>query len=442
MKRSIAASSFTIMQRCDQLALMTEEPPRLTRRFLSPPMRDVHDALRGWMVDAGMTVRVDAAGNLIGRLAPGVTQNSDEITLRSCDGAIGQASLREPVLLIGSHLDTVPGGGKYDGVLGVLLGLALVEQLAGRHLPMAIDVIGFSEEEGVRFSMPYLGSRALAGSFDSTWLANHDSEGITMRESIERFGLCPDEIASAAYDPLDVIGFIEPHLEQGPVLERRGLPVGIVSAIVGQSRLIVRFEGEAGHAGTVPMVPRRDALVAAAGLVKKVQEVGRRVDGLRATVGRMRVHPNASNVIPGEVDLSIDVRHESDVLRIAAVEELIQAGAALAAAEDVRFGVVQRTHTDCVSVSPPLVQRLTQAVVASGVQPLHLVSGAGHDAVVMANRFPVAMLFVRHPGGVSHHPDERVDQADVAIALAVLLNLVDSLAAEPILERQPVQNPS
>jgi len=371
------------------------------------------------MRELGMAVRVDAAGNLVGRRVANVAASADS-----------RANSNPRVLIVGSHLDTVPNAGKYDGILGVLLGLALVERLGDLPLPFSIDVIGFSEEEGVRFATPYLGSRGVAGNFDTTWLGLFDSSGVSMRDAIIGFGLNPSEIELAAYSPETVIGFLEPHIEQGPVLERAGLPVAVVSQIVGQSRLVVHFHGEAGHAGTTPMVPRRDALVPAARLIAAVQEVGRRNDGMRATVGQVVVHPNASNVIPADVYLSIDVRHGSDSIRLAAVDELVCAGASLAAQDGVDFGVTRRNHTDSVAVSPQMTSILRGAVGDAGVQSLEMVSGAGHDAVVMASRFPIAMLFLRHPGGVSHHPDERVDVEDVAVAIDVLEKFVSRLAVE------------
>ncbi len=409
-----------VMNRCDELALHTEEPGRVTRRFLTPPMQSVHRLITQWMRQLGMSVRVDATGNLVGRRAAG--------DANTVDNGVANASRR--VLIIGSHLDTVPNAGKYDGILGVMLGLAMVELLGQRSLPFAIDVIGFSEEEGVRYATAYLGSRGVAGNFDSTWLGLFDSSGISMRDAMIAFGLNPSEIDLAAYSPENVIGFLEPHIEQGPVLERAGLPVGIVSQIVGQSRLVVHFRGEAGHAGTTPMVPRRDALVPAARLIAAVQEIGRRTEGMRATVGQVVVHPNASNVIPAEVYLSLDIRHANNSIRLSTVDELVRVAAAFASDDGVDFGVTRRNHTDSVAVSPRMTSILHAAVGDAGIRPLEMVSGAGHDAVVMASRFPIAMLFLRHPGGISHHPDERVDVEDVAVAIDVLEKFVSRLAIE------------
>lgn len=399
----------TVMQRCDRLAEHSEQPGCLTRRYLSPPMHAVHRDLRTWMIELGMTVRVDSAGNIIGRRKANV------------DG--------EPrVLLMGSHLDTVPNAGKYDGILGVLVSMAIMDALKGDMLPFAIDVIGFSEEEGVRFSQPYLGSRAIAGTFDARWLDRVDESGIAMRDAINQFGLDPQRLSDAAYEPSRVIGYVETHIEQGPVLERMGIPIAVVDAIAGQSRLVIKILGRAGHAGTTPMIPRQDALVGAARFVQAVQELGQRTEGLRATVGRLNVQPNASNVIPSQVELSLDVRHPSDPIRAQAIGELLAIAHDITAREGLALEIAHRSDTHSVQSSTDLVDLLSLAIQSSGNVSFSMPSGAGHDAVAMADKFPVAMLFVRHPDGISHHPDERVDESDVAIAIDILVNMVRLLA--------------
>ncbi len=398
------------MDRCDELALQTEEPGRVTRRFLTPPMRTVHHMIGDWMRAAGMVVRIDDAGNLVGRRL-------------ACRGDRPEAASSNPqVLVIGSHLDTVPNAGKYDGILGVLIGLAVVEALGDVELPFAIDVIGFSEEEGVRFATPYIGSRAVAGRFDESLLDRQDELGISMRTAIHEFDLNPAGISACAYEPNSVIGFVEPHIEQGSVLERAAMPVGVVDSIVGQSRLVLRFIGTAGHAGTTPMMPRRDALCGAAKWITEVERVGRETAGLRATVGRLVLSPNASNVIPSEVEMSLDVRHDSDEVRLGAVQWLVDFGHQLASDENLEFQVCQRGDSDSVVMAPRLTSLLSDAITAKGLSPLNLSSGAGHDAVVMAAAFPVAMLFIRHPGGISHHPSETVDVDDVSVAIEVMFN--------------------
>ena len=406
------------MRRCDELAEFTEEPGRVTRRYLCEPMRGVHKLLRGWMRAAGLDTRIDSAGNLVARKR-----------------ARGDAR----VLVIGSHLDSVPGGGKYDGVLGVMIGLALAESLSSSQLPFHLDLVGFSEEEGVRFNKPYLGSAAMAGWFRKEWLDRKDTTGVVMRDAVETFGLDPEKFGEAAYRPDEVIGYLEPHLEQGPVLERCGSPVGVVTGVVGQSRLRLAFEGEAGHAGTTPMEGRHDALVCAAEFVRVVRALAtleeNKSGDLRATVGKLKVVPNAPNVIPQRVEFSLDVRHPDDGHREATIERALAAGRMIGEQEGCKFDVIENTPETAVAVDDRLSGLLTEAVHEQGLEPIRLPSGAGHDAVAMARRFPVAMLFLRHPGGVSHHPDERVDAADVAVAVEVLerflVRLAEKVSAEP-----------
>ncbi|TWT76107.1 N-carbamoyl-L-amino acid hydrolase [Posidoniimonas polymericola] len=397
------------MARCDELAAVSEEPGCLTRRYLTPPAKIVHQRLAGWMTDASLTPRVDNAGNLIGRLS-------------------GRGTRR--VLLIGSHLDTVPNAGKYDGVLGVLMGLAVAERLRGEDLPFHLDVVGFSEEEGVRFSKPYLGCSALSGDFLPEWLDRRDAAGVSMRQAIADFGLDPDAVGSCIYDPADVLGFIEPHLEQGPVLEHAKLPVGMVSGIAGQSRLRVAFHGAAAHAGTTPMDRRQDALLCAAQFVTAVRARALSVEGLRATVGSVRVTPNAPNVVAAAAELSLDVRHAEDAQRESAVRDLIAAGHEAAASEGARFEVLEETSQSAVLMDHKLSSLLRESIEECGGPPTSILSGAGHDAVIMAGRFPVSMLFLRHPGAVSHHPDERVEAEDVAVGIDVLTRFVLRLARQ------------
>lgn len=418
----VDALAHRVMKRCDHLSGHTDEHGRITRLFLSPSIHAIHVDLTAWMSDIGMTVRTDAAGNLVGRLAASpATPNESK-----------DAAPPRPVLLIGSHIDTVPNAGKYDGLLGVVVALAVAERLVElqQALPFDLDVVAFSEEEGVRFSKPYLGSAAVAGTFETKWLDRLDDTGRSMRGIITEFGLDPAAIRDAAYDPQDVLGFIEMHVEQGPVLERSDRPVGVVSAIAGQSRLILRFTGQAGHAGTTPMYPRQDALVSAAHLIAEVQDYGQSIDGLRATVGYINCHPNVRNVIPGDVELSLDIRHAMDDVREIAVAALLETATRIANEDGVTVEVVDNQPQPAVQMSTVLSGLLSQAIEDAGHEPFDLLSGAGHDAVAMADSFPVAMLFVRHPGGVSHHPDERVDEADVAVTIDVLTRSVQLLASQ------------
>ena len=397
-----------VLARCDQVALYSEEAGKITRTFLSEPMRRLHARISQWMEAAGMSVRLDAAGNLIGRY----------------DGLRPE----RPVVAIGSHLDSVPNAGKYDGVLGVLLGLAAVKALAGRRLPFDIDVIAFSEEEGVRYRAPFLGSLAAIGRFDRQLLERTDAAGVTMANAFRAFGLDPARIDEAAYPGGQLLAYLEVHIEQGPVLEILEAPVGVVEAIAGQSRIWAEMRGRAGHAGTSPMHGRLDALAPAAELVLEVERLARSIDGLRATVGTMAVEPGASNVIPGTARFSIDVRHAHDPVRETAVREILGRGRSLGEQRGVEFLVSHEEHHPAVPADPVLSAWLGEALASTGHSPHRLVSGAGHDAGVMAAVAPMAMLFLRSPGGVSHHPDERVLPGDVAVALKVLIHYLDILA--------------
>ena len=377
---------------CRELAEFTEEPGRITRTFLSPPMRDVHRVLSDWMKRLGMRVWVDDAGNL--------------------RGLHGRAPKR---LVIGSHLDTVPDAGAFDGILGVVLGIALVEAL-GDHCPgLFIEVIGFSEEEGVRFGVPFIGSRAVAGTLTS------EIADVRVCDAIRAFGLNPEDLPAARLSP-EAVAYLEFHIEQGPVLESLGLPLGIVDAIVGQSRLMLTFSGHANHAGTTPMLLRHDALAAAAEWILLVEKYGQETPGLVATAGQIQVEPNATNVIPGKVVVSLDVRHASDEARHVAVEALIRAAHETAE----RRGVTVQHELRLDQPAVPMDGALGR-MFGPGLN--HMVSGAGHDAMILAPVVPAAMLFLRSPGGVSHHPDEAVLVEDVAAALKAGVKFVQSLEA-------------
>ncbi len=401
--------ALEVFGRCDEVATFTEEAGKITRTFLSEPMRRLHGLVADWMEAAGIRVNVDTAGNLIGRYA-GIRPEV-------------------PVLAIGSHLDTVPDAGRYDGVMGVLLGIAAVKALRGRRLPFGIDVIAFSEEEGVRYGVPYLGSLAVCGRFDRGLLDRTDARGIAMAEAFRTFGLDPASLDEAAYPAGRLLGYLEVHIEQGPILETLGAPVGVVDAIAGQSRVWAEFRGRSGHAGTMPMEGRLDALAAAAELVLEVERLGRSVAGLRATVGTIAVEPGAVNVLPGTARLSIDVRHARSDVRMMALTELRTRASALADRRGVAFRVVREEHHAAVPADSLLSDWLTEAVASTGHTPHRLTSGAGHDAAVMAEVTRMAMLFLRSPGGVSHHPDESVLPGDVVAALEVILRFLDLLAA-------------
>ncbi|HLJ93470.1 MAG TPA: Zn-dependent hydrolase, partial [Gemmataceae bacterium] len=316
----------------------------------------------------------------------------------------------------------------FDGVLGVLLGIAAVQALGGRRLPFAVEVLGFSEEEGIRYRVPYLGSLATAGRFDLMLLERIDAHAVTLAEAIRAFGLDPAQIPMAAYPRQRILGYLEAHVEQGPVLEKLNLPVGIVAAIVGHSRLWASFQGNAGHAGTLPMEDRHDALAAAAEFVLEVERLARSVDGLRATVGALTVKPGAVNVVPGLATFSLDVRHADDAVRQRAVAQLLDQAEDLARKRGVRFHMEHIEQQPAVKADPRLTKMLVAAVETMGFPAMHMVSGAGHDAAVMASLTPMTMLFLRSPGGVSHHPDEAVVPGDVQVALEVMVNFLFCLA--------------
>lgn len=394
---------------CRHIATMTEEPGRTTRRFLTPPMRSVHAHLRARMEAMGMSVRVDAAGNLRGVWQP--------------HGADGKR------LLMGSHVDTVPDAGAFDGVLGVAFALQMVAIAQELTLPLAIEVIAFSEEEGVRFSMPFIGSRAVAGRFDAALLALTDAEGITLETAIRDFGLDPDQIGDAAADT-NAHGFVEFHIEQGPVLEAEGLSLAVVTGIVGQTRLTVEFNGQANHAGTTPMHLRRDALAAAAEWIAAVESSARQADGLVATVGKIHVTPNAGNVIPGSAQVSLDVRHLHDRARKDAVDALLAQAEAIATRRGLTLQCTRQADQPAAPMDERLTAFLAEAIESAGLPAKRMPSGAGHDAMVMASRMPTAMLFLRSPGGLSHHPAESVREEDVEAALRVGRKFLERLAAE------------
>jgi allantoate deiminase len=334
--------------------------------------------------------------------------------------------------VIASHLDTVLGAGRYDGVLGVMLGLAAVAQLhnARTPLPWAIEVIAFSDEEGVRFATPFIGSRALAGTLDGETLSRRDAAGVTMAEVLTDFGADPAGIPDAAVRPGDIVAYLEPHIEQGPVLDSIGAPLAVVSAIAGQSRLTLEWTGQGGHAGTAPMVHRVDALPAACRWTAAVEMRGKETTGLVATVGRIEIDPNVPNCIARSVRTSLDVRHQDDAVRGQTVDALLLEARRLAQESRLEVRVEYPHEHSAILMDERLTDRLVGAIRALGQEPQRLVSGAGHDAGIMAAVAPTAMLFIRSPGGVSHHPDEAVAQSDVATALAAIVRFIQELATE------------
>jgi len=402
-----------VMQRCDDLGRCSDEPGRLTRTFCSAAMRDAHRLVTGWMEAAGMSVRVDAAGNLIGAYLP-------------------PGSNPQRRVLIGSHLDTVADAGRYDGILGVIMGIAVVEALreSNQSLPWAIEVIGFSEEEGVRFRTPFIGSRALTGTLDAGMLTLCDDNGVSISQALDHFGCDTQAIDECRATPGSIVAYLEPHIEQGPLLESLDEPLGVVTAIAGQTRLTVEWAGEGGHAGTAPMNLRNDPLPIAGRWAVAVEEAARSTPGLVATVGRLSVDPNVPNCIPRCVTASLDVRHQEDAVRIAAVEKLLTLADELARGANLAMRIERQHEHSAVAMDARLVEGLAKSVANCSVAPQRMVSGAGHDAGVIATVAPTAMLFLRSPGGVSHHPAEAVQESDVALGLEVLVHFIHALASE------------
>jgi allantoate deiminase len=376
-------------------------------------MRLANSLVGGWMKDAGLVVREDTVGNLIGRWP---AEDPDA-----------------PTFVVGSHLDTVRDAGRFDGPLGVLLGIAAVEELRRLkvRLPFALEVVGFSEEEGVRFASAYLGSKGYTGTLRAGELRLRDREGVSIRQALGDLGGGSFELPRAAHRRGALAGYLEVHLEQGPVLEDEALPVGIVTAIAGQTRLRLQWTGKAGHAGTTPMALRRDALAGAAEFTLVTEALAHRVPGLMATVGSMEVAPGAPNVIPGSVTHTLDVRHENDRVRKRALTDLARAAAEIASGRRLEVDAVTTQENAATPCSPELSRTLQRSVAARGITPRRLASGAGHDGVVMSRVAPISMLFVRCRDGLSHHPDEFVAPADLAVALDVTVDFLQRLTDPP-----------
>lgn len=405
-------SGAALRARIDALAAISASPHGLTRVCMSAEQRRASDLVLGWMRAAGMAAHEDAIGNVIGRY----------------DGATPGAK----ALLLGSHLDSVRDAGRWDGPLGVVSAIACVDALhrAGRRLPFAIEVVGFCDEEGIRFGATMLGSRAITGSFDRSLLTLKDRDGVTMAEAMRRFGLDPDRIGDAARQAEEFHAYLELHIEQGPVLERLRLPVGCVTAIAGATRLLVTLTGEAGHAGTVPMQGRHDALAAAAACVLAVEGRAVMEDGIVATVGRLETFPGAVNVIPGRVEFTVDMRAADDAARLRMVDDIRAAILRVCARRDVQASIGQTHALPAAPCAPPL-QRLIAAAIAAEGHPVRLLpSGAGHDAMEIAAIAPIGMIFVRCRGGISHNPAEHADEADIEVGARTLYRAIVTFQPE------------
>ena len=403
-------SAERILERCESLAQHSELPGGLTRVFLSPQARAATDKVLGWMREAGMQAKLDAIGNAGGRYEgnrPGL-----------------------PCLMLGSHLDTVRDAGKYDGMLGVISAIECVSFLNSKNkrLPFAIEVLGFGDEEGVRFGTTLLGSRAVAGTFDLAALKAKDPQGKTMADALREFGLDPEGIPTIARRQGDVLAYAELHIEQGPVLESEGLPVGVVTAINGFSRLRVTLRGAAGHAGTVPMNLRRDALAGAAECALAVERVAKSHAELVGTVGRFEVKPGAINVIPGEVMFTVDLRAPRDSLREQAVATIRAEIERVCKARQLRSEIENLQDFGVTSCAPRLIGQMERAVASQGFRVRRLPSGAGHDGMALGAITEICMLFVRCKLGISHSPLESITKEDADAGVKVLFEFIRSFS--------------
>jgi allantoate deiminase len=387
------------MARADELAACTERPGEITRRYGTPALVAARDLLEAWMLEAGMRTRVDRVGNLIGTLGQG----------------------DRPGIVIGSHFDSVADAGRYDGNLGILLGIGCAEELAGADPAHDLTVVAFCDEEGARFPTDYFGSRAFLGRALPDG-ATTDAEGATLASAIELAGNAAAAHGSSL--PANAAAYLEAHIEQGPVLEASGHPLGIVTSITGGAKLVVRLTATAGHAGTVPMSLRRDAFSAAAEIALAAERLAREDGEAVATVGQVAVSPGAANVIPGRAAISIDLRHQDDARRTGLLARVREVVAEVAGRRGVEAAVEVIHDERSVACDPALGERMRAAAGAIGLDPPSIPSGAGHDAVTLSDHVPVAMLFVRCKGGISHNPAESVTTEDVAAALAVLTAVV------------------
>jgi allantoate deiminase len=405
-------SAPRMLGRLDALARHSEQPDGLTRVYLSPEQRAATALVAEWMREAGMSARLDAIGNIVGRYEgerPGL-----------------------PCLLLGSHLDTVRNAGKYDGMLGVVSAIECVRALnsSGKRLPFAVEVAGFADEEGVRFGVTLLGSRAIAGTFDPKALEAKDRSGTTLAEAMRAYGLDPARVGDAARRKGELLAYAELHIEQGPVLEAEGLAVGVVTAINGFSRMMVTLSGVAGHAGTVPMAMRKDALAAAAECVLAVERAGASEAELVATVGRIEALPGAINVIPGEARFSVDVRAPDDAQRARALARIEGEFSAICKRRGVSVALERLQDFGVTACAPWLMAQLERAIAAEGLRVRRLPSGAGHDGMAIGAIADIAMLFVRCGKGISHNPAEAITAVDAEAGARVLLRFIENFRPE------------
>ncbi len=400
-----------ILKQADVLATFTEDAPRITRTYLSKEHKRAGEYLIGLMRDAGMNADFDPLGNILGRYEAGVPF--------------------APVVMTGSHQDSVRNAGKYDGLFGILSPIACVKELnrRGVRLPYTLEIVGFCDEEGVRFSATLIGSKAMVGKFDPAWLEMADADGVTMLQAINNFGGDASkwsELDRRGEQHGEVVAFVESHIEQGPVLLNEGLAVGVVTAIAGATRLLLNVTGLAGHAGTVPMGARQDALAAAAEMILFVEKYCTDNAGLVGTVGKLSVKPGAINVIPQDVEFTVDVRSGDDLIRAVALAAFALELPAVATRRNVKLRIETLYDANAAPCDPTLQKQFEAAIAAQGIKPRYLASGAGHDAMVFPAVAPMAMLFVRcGNNGISHHPDETMTAEDAEIATDVLLHFFE-----------------
>jgi len=398
-----------IADRLVELAAVSDEPGDLTRLYLGPAHRAAADLVAKWMREAGMTTRIDALGSVVGRYRG---RDAGPLTL-----------------ILGSHIDTVRDAGRFDGALGVIVAIEVVKAAfkSGKRFPFAIEVVAFGDEEGVRFASTLGGSKALAGRFDFKALDETGDDGVSRRQALKAFGTDPSRLSEETLSPDQALGYVEVHIEQGPVLEQEGLPVGIVTAIDGVTRGTVEVDGVAGHAGTVPMPMRKDALAAAAEMMLAIEARVRSPSNLVATVGKIEVPGSAANTIPGRVRFTLDIRSPSDQERSTAVGDIKNAIAAIAQRRGVTAQLAVGHEVPAALCDARLSDHLAKVVEAMGIKPRRLPSGAGHDAMAFDNVIPFAMLFVRCRGGVSHNPAEFASPDDIDIAARVLSAFLDGI---------------
>lgn len=405
--------SHRALTRCDTLSKISEMQGAIFRQYLTKEHKQCNQLVSDWMKESGLTTWQDSVGNQWGRLS------SSHPNAKS--------------LIIGSHLDTVPNAGAYDGILGVMLAIELVA-LVKTHdiqLPFHVDIVGFCDEEGSRFATTLIGSKALAGKFDANWLALNDAQGVSMKQAMTDFGLVADEFSQSALNPQDILNYWEVHIEQGPVLESQQQALGIVTGIAGAKRALITFIGRNGHAGTTPMHLRHDALAACAELVVEIEKLANNAQHDEvATVGQIQASPGATNVISGKAEISLDARAQSDEALALLVANIEQTAQQIANKRGLTLNW-QWTHSaQAVDCDNDIKNIFQLACTANNEIAPSLPSGAGHDAMSLATICPIGMLFIRSPGGISHHPDESVNSEDVAKALAVLYSAITQRASD------------